>query len=71
MTSADVAAEIATVEGLSKYQSSWASSDIDGPNVEGCNEEELNEWVIDIPGVAQNAEDRRRIVQHLMYMKSI
>jgi hypothetical protein len=45
MTSADVAAEVAKAEGCQQYQAAWASSDIDGPNVIGCNEEELNEYV--------------------------
>jgi hypothetical protein len=69
MTSVDVAAVIATVEGCQQYEADWAVSDIDGPNVIGCNEEELNEYIIDIPGVAQNLDHRKRILTRLMELK--
>ncbi len=36
---------VANAEGCQQYQAAWTSSDIDGPDVIGCNEEELNEYV--------------------------
>jgi hypothetical protein len=69
MTSADVADEVAKLEGCAKYRTAWSCSDIDGPNIMMCNEEELNEYLIDIPGVAENADHRKRILQLLMSLK--
>jgi hypothetical protein len=69
MTSADVAAEIAKVEGCQQYEADWAKSDIDGLNVIGCNEEELNEYIIDIPNVAGNPINRSNILKRLMELK--
>ena len=69
MTSSDVAAEVAKVDGCKKYELAWSCSDIDGLNVIGCNEEELNEWLVDIDGLSENADHRKAILQHLNVMR--
>jgi hypothetical protein len=70
MTSTDVAAEVAKVDGCAQYQAAWSFSDIDGPIILACNEEELNEFLVDIRGVAENAAHRKAILEKLMGLKT-
>jgi hypothetical protein len=47
----------------------WSSSDIDGPNVICFNKAELNEVLLDITGLAYNADDRKKVLRCLMFLK--